>query len=63
MNETIWGVDDVAWTSIRHGLNVWDRDELRIWINNNIEGDYRVTASYIFFKDERDAVLYRLKYT
>jgi len=63
MNETIWAKDGTAWTSIRHGLNVWDRDALRIWINENIEGEYKVDPAYIFFEDERDAVLFKLKYT
>lgn len=62
MNEQIWGYDNKPWTSIRHGLSIWDRDALRIWINENIEGDYKVTATHIWFEREADATLFTLKY-
>ena len=62
MTITIWGTDNVAWTHIRHELTVWHRDELRIWINENIEGDYRVTATHIYFEQPADATLFTLKY-
>jgi len=63
MIDSMWGYDNMEWTRIKHHLNAWDRDDLRIWINENIEGDYRVNATYIFFEDDSDAVLFKLKYT
>lgn len=62
MTEQIWGTDNKPWTSIKHGMGFWDKTDLMIWINENIEGDYRLNTKYIFFEREADATMFMLKY-